>query len=206
MKGSTSAGESSDNTTPITVTVFDIAQYFYCPRKVYYLRVLGVPATPRKKMELGREEQSREEVRLTERKTIYGFPREKVKEVVYRPYLEAPEIGLAGQLDAYLRMEDGELIPVDSKYTESVGVQRQYRKQIVAYAVLLDHAFGVKTKRGIIYFPQQKEAVEVAVTEEDKHSLSRDIQTIRQILLKEVIPRKVADEKCSYCEVRRYCI
>ncbi|MBM5805556.1 MAG: CRISPR-associated protein Cas4 [Candidatus Verstraetearchaeota archaeon] len=200
MRHSTCAGED------VTVTVFDIAQYFYCPRKVYYLRVLGAPTKPRKKMEVGREEQSREEERLTERKTIYGFEREKVKEVVYRPYLEAPDIGLAGQLDVLLKMEDGELIPVDSKYTEGIGVPRQYRKQIVAYVVLLDHAFGIKTKRGIIYFPQQKEAVEVTVTEEDKHSMSRDIQRIRQILLKEVIPRKVADEKCGYCEVRRYCV
>jgi len=173
---------------------------------VYYLRVLGVRPPARKKMELGREEQSREEGRLTERKTIYGFERVKVKEVVYRPYLEAPEIGLAGQLDTYLRMEDGELIPVDSKYTEGTAVQRQYRKQLVAYAVLLDHVFGVKTWRGILYFPQQKEVVEVPITEEDKHSLSKNIQTIRQILLKELIPRKVADEKCGYCEVRRYCV
>jgi len=173
---------------------------------VYYLRVLGVRPPARKKMELGREEQSREEGRLTERKTIYGFERAKVKEVVYRPYLEAPDIGLAGQLDVLLKMEDGELIPVDSKYTEGIGVLRQYRKQIVAYAVLLDHAFGVKTKRGIIYFPQQKEAVEVTVTEEDKYSLNRDVRVIRQILSKELIPRKVADEKCNYCEVKRYCV
>jgi len=204
MRGSTSAGEPG--APPVTVTVFDISQYFYCPRKVYYLRVLGVPAPPRKKMELGRKEQSREEDRLAERKTVYGLPREMVKEVVYRPYLEAPEIGLAGQLDAYLRMGDGELIPVDSKYTEAVAVQRQYRKQLVAYAVLLDRVFGARVRRGMIYFPKQKEAVEVRVTEEDKACLMKDVVLIRKILVGETVPRKVAVEKCDYCEVRRYCV
>jgi len=200
MRHSTCAGED------VTVTVFDIAQYFYCPRKVYYLRVLGAPTKPRKKMELGREEQSREEERLRERKTIYGFERDKVKEVVYRPYLEAPDIGLAGQLDVLLKMEDGELIPVDSKYTENVEVQRQYRKQIIAYAVLLDHVFNVKTKRGIIYLNKQKSMVEARVTDEDKNYLMKDIQTIRQILNGEKIPRRSAEERCAYCEAKRYCV
>jgi CRISPR-associated exonuclease Cas4 len=95
---------------------------------------------------------------------------------------------------------------VDSKYTESVGVQRQYRKQIVAYAVLLDYVFGVRTKRGMIYFPQQKEAVEVSVSEEDKQCLMKDVEAIRQILMREKIPRKVAEERCGYCEVKRYCV
>jgi len=206
MRDSTCGGNSSDNVAPVTVTVFDISQYFYCPRKVYYLRVLGVPAPTRKKMELGRDEQRREEDRLAERKTVYGFPRERVKEVVYRPYLEAPEIGLAGQLDAYLRMDDEELIPVDSKYTETVAIKRQYRKQLVAYAVLLDHVYGARVKRSILYFPQQKEAVEVPVSEEDKWYLINDIKIIKQILTGEKIPRKSAEERCGYCEVKKYCV
>lgn len=187
------------------VTVFDVAQYFYCPRKVYYLRVLGVPAKPRRKMELGAEEQSREEERLTERATVYGFERSLVKEVMHRLYLENPEVGLAGQIDTVLRLKDGELIPVDSKYTDAVVVYRGFRKQLVAYALLLDYGFDVRTKRGILYFPQQKKVRQVPITEEDKHFLVKDLEAIRGILAEERLPAKVSEQKCGYCEVRKYC-
>ncbi len=187
MRVSTSAGETKE-----TVTVFDVSQYFYCPRKVYYLRVMGVPAPPRRKMETGKSEQDKEEKRLTERNTVYGFERDKVKEVLYRLYLENPEIGLAGQMDTVLRLSDGELIPVDSKYTDAVTVYRGYRKQLVAYALLLDYGFKAKTRRGIIYFPQQKQVREVPISEEDKRFLIKDVQTIRKILSKETLPAKTA--------------
>jgi len=197
MRVSTSAGE--------TVTVFDIAQYFYCPRKVYYLRVLGVPAKPRRKMEVGREEQAREEERLTERRMIYGLNRRSVVEVLHRLYLENPEIGLAGQVDTVLRLTNGELIPVDCKYTDTVRVYRGFKKQLVAYCLLLDHAFHVGTNRGLLYFVQQREALEVPVTGEDKHFLRGDIESIRKILTHEAIPSMVTRQKCAYCEVERYC-
>lgn len=190
----------------LTITVFDIAQYFYCPRKVYYLRVLGVPAKARRKMELGAEEQSQEEDRLTERKKIYGFERDCVEEVMHRLYLENPRIGLAGQIDTVLRLKGGELIPVDSKYTDAIKVYRGYKKQLVAYALLLDYAFNVRTRRGILYFPQQKKVEEVPLTEEDKRFLIRDVEAIKRILEEERLPSKVTEERCGYCEVKRYCV
>ena len=94
---------------------------------------------------------------------------------------------------------------MDSKYTDVVAVYRGYRKQLVAYALLLDYGFNSKTRRGIIYFPQQKQVREVPVTEEDKRFLTKDVQTIRRILAKETLPAKVAEQKCGYCEVKRYC-
>jgi CRISPR-associated exonuclease Cas4 len=198
MRDFISAGE--------TVTVFDIAQYFYCPRKVYYLRVMGVPAKPKRKMELGRKEQTREEKRLLQRDTIYGFEKNQVKGIMRRIYLENPEIGLAGQVDTVLRMSDGELIPVDSKYTDAVAVYRGFKKQLVAYAVLLDHAFKTKTQRAILYYPQQRRTREVTIAEEDKRFLAKDVQAIRRILAGETLPAKVAKEKCGYCEVKRFCV
>jgi len=196
-KGSTSDGDS--------VTVFDIVQYYYCPRKVYFLRVLGVPVIVKRKMEYGREVHERERRRMTERNRIYGFKKDLVEEVLQKLRIEASEIGLRGQVDVALKLKTGEYLPVDTKYTDEVEVQRQYRKQLNAYALLLDHRFNTNVTRGIIYFAKQHRLRLVKVTGEDKRSLLREIDEIRKMMSSEAVPKKVSQEKCGYCEVRKYC-
>ncbi|MGF3499557.1 MAG: CRISPR-associated protein Cas4 [Candidatus Methanosuratincola sp.] len=202
MSLSTSGGEPVQ---PM-VSVSDVVQYFYCPRKVYYLKVLGVPFKVRRKMEVGREEDERAEDRLYGRKTVYGLDRAEVDEVLHNLYIEDSDLGLAGQVDTVLRLRGGEQIPVDSKYTEEVAVHRHYRKQLVAYSVLLERRFGTVVSRGILYFTKQREPVEVGISAEDKAALLKDLEAIRRVLEGESIPRKVSERKCGYCEVARYCV
>jgi len=198
MRGSTSDGDS--------ITVSDIAQYFYCPRKVYFLKTLGVPVVARAKMEYGKEVHERERRRMLERKRIYGFDREEVEEVLQGLQIEDPEVGLRGKLDVVLKLRTGEFIPVDTKYTDEVVVQRQYRKQLHAYALLLDYKFKTRVVRGIIYFSKQREVRVIEITEEDKAALRRDIERIKRLIDSEAMPRAVSRDKCKYCEVEKYCV
>jgi CRISPR-associated exonuclease Cas4 len=198
MRGSTYVGE------PITVS--DIVQYYYCPRKVYFLKVLGVPVVVRRKMEFGKETHERERRRVTERDQVYGFDREDVAEVLEGLQIEAPSIGLRGKVDVALRLKSGEILPVDTKFTDHVIVQRQHRKQLHAYALLLDYRFGVNVTRGVIYFAQQRRSVPVEISGSDKEDLKRDIRRIEEILSGELVPRGVAREKCGYCETKQYCV
>jgi CRISPR-associated exonuclease Cas4 len=198
MRGSIFAGDS--------ITVFDIVQYHYCPRKVYFLRVLGVPVVVRKKMEYGQEVHDKERRRIMERKRVYGFDRELVEEVFQNLMIEAPEVGLRGQVDVALKLKSGEVLPVDTKFTDKVVVQRQYRKQLHAYALLLDYRFDTKVTRGIIYFSKQHKTRIVEVTSEDKKALQRDIENINEMITNETTPKKVHQQKCKYCEVQKYCI
>lgn len=186
--------------------VSDIVQYFYCPRKVYYLKVLGVPFKTRRKMEVGKEEDALEEDRVGDRKTIYGIERSLVKEIIHNIYLEDPGLGLAGQVDTLLHLNGGEYVPVDSKYTEEAVVHRQYRKQLAAYSLLVDRAFGCRVGHGIVYFIKQKAAVCIEIPEFEKKALIKDIESIRKILVGESIPRKSAESKCGYCEVAKFCV
>ncbi len=198
MRGSTYAGDG--------LTVSDIVQYYYCPRKVYFLRVMDVPAGVRRKMEYGDEEHEREKRRMLERREIYGFERGDVAEVLLDLQVESRRLGLRGKLDAALRMKDGELLPVENKYTDFAVPQRHYLKQLYSYALLLEEWDGRAVKRGIIYFSQQKKPVIVEITSEDKESIMRDIQAIERMLASEEPPRAVSPEKCRYCEVEKYCI
>lgn len=198
MKGSIYAGE--------TLTVSDIVQYYYCPRKVYFLKVLGVPVPVRRKIEYGKETHEKERRRLTEREQVYGFDREDVAEVLEGLQIEDVDIGLRGKVDVALRLKNGEIVPVDAKLTDNVLVQRQHRKQLHAYALLLDGKFGTRVTKGIIYFTQQKKAVSIEISESDKAELRRDIQRIEKIISGEHVPRGTSAEKCGYCETKQYCV
>ncbi|MDI6903700.1 MAG: CRISPR-associated protein Cas4 [Methanocellales archaeon] len=199
MRDSTNAGK------PI-LNVFDLSQYYYCPRKVYFLTVMGVPATPRKKMSYGKKEQEKERKRVTERKDVFGIPRDEVEEVLHKVYVEDRKIGLIGQVDTVLKLKNGTILPVDVKYTNFVRVYRNWKKQLTAYALLLSSEFGCDVNEGILYFPKQKEHVRVDISKEDKDFVLMDLEKLRGLMASEHIPRKTDEKKCRYCEVARYCV
>ena len=190
---------------PLPLTVTDISQYYYCPRKFYFLKVLKVPYTSRRKMEVGKEEQEKERKRIRERKDRFGVPPDQIQNIVASQFIEHPQLGLAGQIDMTLELKDGTMIPVEIKYTDTPTIQRQWKKQLTAYALLLEHKYGKKISKGILYFTEQNKTIPVEITEEDKTFLKKDIERLNQLLKNELIPRKTDETKCKYCEVARYC-
>lgn len=167
MKGSGSGGELS---------VWEVYQYFYCPRKLYFIRKLGLYPPERKKMQAGAGEHERELVRSGRRGTLYGFPREEVQEILRDIPLEDGELGLHGRADTVLRLRTGELVPVDVKYSDHPSVSLAWRKQMVAYAVLLEREFGVRVRRALIYLLPSKRVLRISISHEDKLSLRRDLE------------------------------
>ncbi|MDM7918114.1 MAG: Dna2/Cas4 domain-containing protein, partial [Methanosarcina sp.] len=70
--------------------VSDISQYFYCPRKLYFTSVLGLKLKPRHKMEFGKEEHEKEHRRVSERRTVYGFPKKDVQNIFHNMAVGVP--------------------------------------------------------------------------------------------------------------------
>nr|MDO8098760.1 CRISPR-associated protein Cas4 [Candidatus Njordarchaeota archaeon] len=190
---------------PLLLTVTDITQYYYCPRKFYFLKVLQVPYTTRRKMEVGKEEQERERKRLKERKDRFGYPPEQIQNIVTTQYIESPQLGLAGQIDLTLELKDGTLVPVEIKYTDTPTIQRQWKKQLTAYTLLLEHKHNKKVTKALLYFTEQNKTIPVEITEEDKTFLKKDIERLNHLLKSELVPRRTDEAKCRYCEVARYC-
>ncbi len=198
MKASGSAGRP-------TLDVWEIVQYFYCPRKIYYLRTLGIPFRPRRKMEEGKTQHEQELKRMQERKTLFGFPPEEVSEVYRKLYVEDTKMGLFGQVDTAIRLRDGRLLPVEVKYTAYPEATRSRRKQLIAYSMLLEKRFGQPVNEGILYFPEQNRQLTVSIDASDKKALERDLEKIRELIRTERIPLRVRIEHCSYCEFYKYC-
>ncbi len=156
-------------------------------------------------MEKGKEEHEREHRRVKERQSIYGFEPSEVKEVIHDVPMEYKEIGLYGQLDTAVLLNSGDAFPVDVKYTDFTEVRRNWKKQLVGYAILLEQHLNRRVNCGILYFPSQKRTIRVPISAEDKENLLKDIQRIRDLLKSEQMPRGVRREMCRYCEVAKYC-
>jgi CRISPR-associated exonuclease Cas4 len=185
------------------ISVSDIVQYAYCPRKVYFLKTAGYPVAERKKMEYGKGEHTREHRRSGERTQVYGFERDDVRKVHHGLYVEDSKIGLYGQIDTVVELKDGRLVPVEVKYSQFASVFKNWKKQLVAYAVLLEAKFNRKVRRGVLYFPKQRKRIDVDITGEDKEFLLKDMESIRKIVRDEKIPR--GRDRCGYCEMKKFC-
>lgn len=197
MRDSTYGGE---------LTVFDLEKYHYCPRKVYFWRTAGVPVVPTRKMTGGRTDERREEKRRwKERKEIYGMPREKIKKVMHRVYLRSEKLRLSGILDVMLETVDGDMIPLDMKFTDRPYVTREWKKQLTAYAMLIEDQTGRKVATALLYFTKQNRTERIEITQQDKQFVLKDLEDIRKLIASERLPRKTNPKKCGYCEFRRYC-
>jgi len=191
---------------PQFLQVSDIVQYFYCPRKVYFLKVLGIAVPPKKKMEMGKEEHESEHKRLAERKSIYGFKPEEVKDIIHSLMIESPELRLYGQVDTVVILNNGTYIPVDVKYSSYPEIKRNWLKQLVAYSLLLESKIQKRVDKGALYFPSVHKRILVNISDHDKRTLRKDIDEILNMIVKESIPHVTKGKKCAYCEMERFCI
>ena len=157
-------------------------------------------------MTFGKEEENKERKRVTERKDVFGIERDQIEEALFKLYIEDKSIGLCGLADTVLRLKDGRIIPIDIKYSDFVSVRRHWKKQLTAYAILLSNKFETNVDCGILYFPEQNKQIFVDITKEDKKFLLLDIEKVRELIISERIPRKVDENKCRYCEVKKYCV
>jgi CRISPR-associated exonuclease Cas4 len=196
MRDSGSAGE---------VSVWEVYQYFYCPRKLYFIRKLGIYPPERKKMELGSGQHKREPDRTRRRKTVYGFPIEEVGRVLHDIPLEDKELGLFGRADTVVELRSGELVPVDVKYSDVGFVTRAWKKQMVAYAVLLERALGRRIDRGVIFLLPSRRVLRIGLTAEEKRELPKDLERMRKVVYSDSLPPKASRERCGYCEVAKFC-
>jgi len=187
------------------IDVWEIVKFYYCRRELYLLLTLGAPFIAKRKMTYGADEHKKERKRLSERTSIFGFEASQVKKVYNKLMVEDSTLRLSGQVDNVLELTDGQVIPVEIKYTDYVGAYRHRTKQLTAYAVLLQHHFNRKVDKGILYFPIQNKQIFLPISMQDKKSLIVDLERIRELIRSEKVPPKARSEACRYCEVKRYC-
>jgi len=186
----------------LELRVSDLKQYAYCPRIVYYQYVMPVGREPTYKMAHGKEAQVSLEA-LEKRRTFkaYGLGS---GERIFNLWLHSERLGLSGKLDLLIRTEHG-YFPVDFKYTEG-GVRRNHLLQLAAYALLVEERYRVTVERGFVYLIPLKKVVECEITEALKYEVLENLQQIREMIQREVMPPPTpVRARCQDCEYQNYC-
>jgi CRISPR-associated exonuclease Cas4 len=186
-----------------TFIVTDLKQFAYCPRVVYYSYCLPLIRPVTYKMEAGQEAHLEEEGREQRRSLrAYGL---QEGERSFNLWLESSELGLRGRVDMVVRIGTQEVIPVE--YKDSPGrAGPHWERQLAAYGLLLEEAWGLPVRRGFLYFIPQRRSKEVVLTAELYGQVRGMVEAMRRMVEAEAMPSPTRQRrKCIACEFRRFC-
>lgn len=187
-------------TTPFLVT--DVKQWVYCPRVLYYHVCLPDVRPITQKMEYGveagRAEEGREERRSLRAYGLAAGERE------FNVRLLSERLGLRGEADMVITTPEGEVIPVDYKFSMIDGVH--FQMQVAAYALLLEEQRGCAIDRGFLYLIPERRAEVVSIDRRLRAKTLAALEAMRHMLVSEKMPAPAAQlRKCVACEFRRFC-
>ncbi|MBC7131016.1 CRISPR-associated protein Cas4 [Candidatus Bathyarchaeota archaeon] len=183
------------------VSVTDIKHYFYCPRIVYFERVLHakpVLGSQQEDAQEGHEDYVAKELRRKD--AIYYSPDFTGAEKRLFVPLSSAKLGLQGVLDLLIRTKQGEYVPVDYKMmpSDKGKVWMDHKYQLTAYALLVEDCYSGCVKRGFINYIPEKLILKVDITPSMKTHVKRVIGHIKRIITEEKLPpAKIAKHKCT---------
>jgi CRISPR-associated exonuclease Cas4 len=182
------------------VSVTDVKHYIYCPRLVYFDRVLHAqPAfgSQQEESQELHEEYIRKELRRKD--AVYYSPEFAGAEKLLFVQLVSEKLQIQGVLDCLIKTAKGEYIPVEYKNMNSDRgkVYMDHKYQLVAYALLVEENFDVIVRRGFVNYIPEKLILQFEITPTMKNYVKRVIGHIKRIIKEEKLPPiRVAKNKC----------
>jgi len=184
--------------TPIT----DLKQWAYCPRIVYYRRVMPAPPNPTYKMKEGLAAQEMiESLEMRRKLREYGLDSAQRR---FGVWLQNQELGLSGKMDLLLVGAE-EISVVDFKLT-SGEPGNNHRIQLAGYSMLAEAALGLPARVAFLYrIPDCRIFVE-PMTEDLRQAVKTAISDIRTMGESQLCPEPTEVRgRCVECEFANYC-
>ena len=192
------------------VSVTDIKQYIYCPRIVYFDRVLR--AKPIFGSQQGDSKELHEDYvakEMRRKDAIYYSPEFVGAGKLMFSSLCSSTYGLQGNVDCIIKTARGEYIPVEYKNMNSDKgrVCMQHKYQLVGYALLIEDNFNTVVKRAFVDYIPEELILQFEITPTMKIFVKRVLGHIRRIIKEEELPPvRVARYKCGGgCGHRQIC-
>ncbi|WP_449462195.1 CRISPR-associated protein Cas4 [Tardisphaera miroshnichenkoae] len=180
-----------------------VENYTYCPRQFYFL-AMGLRERQTDFMKEGKEEQDSLESKERRRKTVLAKGKEKVTERWFDVPLKSEELGLVGQVDMVLEVEDG-LIVVDFKDASGERPADGFVYQTAAYSMMAEQKFRRKVKRFIVYYTKNDKVFELPLTDSLRNHVVFVVKRMKRIISEERVPPVVTGKKCVSCGFRYVC-
>lgn len=188
-----------------SITPSEIIQYLYCPRFIYFEKVLGIPQ---------HEEKSYKAVKgrhLHEKKSRMNpdYLRKKLGVTDKHQEQYLTNNMLRGKVDETLFFDDGSAAPLDYKFAKYKDkVFNTYKTQLACYAWLIEENFNRPVNRGyLVYTRSKSKLVKVNLTEKFKEEVKVKAQAIIDIIDRNRFPKATRYKKrCRQCTYRNICI
>ena len=184
------------------IPVTDLKQWAYCPRVVYYHRVMPAPPRPTYKMKEGLAAQDLIE-NLETRRKLREYDLDGAKRR-FGLWLDNKELGLAGKIDLLLEAKD-EIAVVDFKLTSGEPGQN-HRLQLAGYSLLAEAAYGLPARRAFLFrIPDNRIFLE-PMTEQLRQAVKTAITDMRRTGDTQLCPDPTEVRgRCVECEFANYC-
>jgi CRISPR-associated exonuclease Cas4 len=185
---------------PVAVT--ELKQWVYCPRIVYYHRVLGTAGKQTFKMQEARAAQEVvEELEKRRGFAKYGLAGARRR---FDVWMRDTGLGLAGKADLLLETAD-EVAVVDFKLTSGEPGQNHV-VQLGAYSMLAELACGVRARRAFMYRIPDGRLFPIEVTAELRGCMAAALAGIRRVEELQSYPEMTSVRgRCVECEYANYC-
>lgn len=181
-----------------------IENYTYCPRKIYFLGVLGLRERQTEFMKEGKEEGEDLEKREKRRLTFLAKRREEVLERWFDVALRSDRLGLVGMADMVMRTKEG-LSVVDFKDSTAKGGGEGFLYQTAAYGVMVEEKFEERVAKVIVYYSKDDKVKEYALDQPLRAHVEFVAKRMRRIVNDEWVPPGVKGKKCASCGFRYVC-
>ena len=190
---------------PELIAVTDIKQYHFCPRIIYFTKVLGVEERTTESEEEGKEAHDDFHKKERRRTTLLGGKTLKVEQKWTALQLKSEKLGIEGTVDMIAKTPEGYVI-VEYKMTYMPKkILPSHLYQAAAYAMLVEEAFKTIVRKLYVYYEKSNRALEIPLTENIRRHVIWTIGRIRRIIQEEKLPDAKPSRKCRSCGYRWIC-
>lgn len=184
------------------VIVTDLKQWAYCPRIVYYRRVMpGVGKPTFKMLEAQNAQELIERLELRRGLREYGMESAQRR---FGVWLSDEALGLSGKVDLILETDRSAAV-VDFKLTSGEPGEN-HRLQLAGYGMLVETALKLPVEVAFLYRIPDNRLFTIPLTEELRLSMHAALIGIREMGDRQLFPGPTPVRgRCAECEYANYC-
>lgn len=186
----------------IHITVGDLKQWAYCPRVVYYHKIMPGCGVSTHKMEAGAKAQEwLEPAELRRTLARYGFLKGRRRTALS---LFDSGLRLTGKIDWLI--EDGTRAAVVECKLTAGDPAPNHRLQLAGYAFLVERLFGWRVPVCFVYRVPDERLFPIPITTMEHMEVETALDGIRNMIAEEFIPEPTElRTRCHDCEYSNFC-
>ena len=204
-----------DNVNFEGISIFEVIDYIYCPRIIYYEKTLKISES---KMEAFKEEEKKrlEEKGMRNRRWVWDRLKLRKQSIdnleqwtnkEFSRELYSKKYHFHGKIDEILYLEEGTIIPLyyhNSKYT--AREDEQYKNLMTLFFMLIEENYETECQKGYMLFLKDSSLKKIECTDRDFENIKQYIAKTLELIETEKYPLEAeGGTKCRDCYYKKIC-